>query len=69
MDFCCDTLRSNSRRYYPKVPEAEQPDALVQYGPQGPEALWWIWLPQTQHHTMGINCCPWCGTELATLNP
>ena len=65
MDVCCTTLRSNSRRYYPKLPEAEQSDALVQFGPMD---LWFLWMPQAESHSFAIYFCPWCGTELSTLD-
>ncbi len=66
MEVCCSTLRSSSRRYQLKVPEAEQPDALVQFGPMG---SWFLWMPQSESHSFAIYFCPWCGTELSTLNP
>jgi hypothetical protein len=67
MDLCCPSMSFCSRRFYPNVPEAEQPDAIIEFHAQ--DAAWLLWDPQTESYCHQINYCPWCGTELATLNP
>jgi hypothetical protein len=66
MDVCCQSLKFHSRGYLAKVSEAEQPDALIEFSA---ERGWLLWLPQTASYCREVRYCPWCGTELATLNP
>ena len=67
-DFCCIAMRGASRRHWPKVPEAEQPDALIEYSAEDP---CWVLLfrPYDRGSGMMINYCPWCGAELAGFKP
>ena len=65
MDVCCPTMKFHSRRFLPSVPEAEQPDAIIEFHAEG----WLMWQAETASYTHFINYCPWCGTDLATLNP
>jgi hypothetical protein len=67
MDVCCPTMKFHSRRYFPNVPEAEQPDAIIEF--HADRGDWLLWQPQTASYFQQINYCPWCGTELATLAP
>ena len=66
MEVCCQFLKSQSRRYLPQVPEADQSDALIEFSA---EHGWLVWLPQTASYCLQLRYCPRCGTELATLNP
>jgi hypothetical protein len=67
MDVCCTSLKFRSRRHYPNVAEAEQPDAIIEFHPD--KSAWLLWIPSVGEYCHHINYCPWCGTELSTLRP
>jgi hypothetical protein len=60
-------MKFHSRRFFENVPEDEQPDAIIEFNPS--RGGWLMWHPQSEGYVNQISYCPWCGAELAKLNP
>lgn len=66
MELCCTAMSGATRRHQPKVREEELPDAAIEYDPKFGFALWF---QSIGSHSVIIHYCPWCGTNLSTLEP
>ena len=68
--LCCPTLEFMSRRYFANVPETDLPDAEIEFHGEGPKGeRRWLLRAHWGEYVYPIHYCPWCGSELANLNP
>jgi hypothetical protein len=58
--FCCQNLKSASRRHEPNVPEELKSDAFLEYG----LGQRWFLRDKNGQYTYAIYYCPWCGSRL-----
>ena len=69
-DLCCRMLESMSRRYFAGVPETDLPDAEIEFRGDGLMGQpTWLLRAHWGEFVYPIKYCPWCGSELAKLNP
>lgn len=61
IDACCDTMRFFGRDHYQGVPEAEMPDALIEFHRDAGKAF--LRTGRGEFDTY-IFYCPWCGARI-----